>query len=184
MKFAQIKVQRALWTVKLSQDAQFMEIPREHGEQPGAHEVHVQLSPHLPRNQQPAPITVRNGNIFMISRNVPGKSIMPGNVLLLDLRRAASVKADDTYEVASVEDVEAFLRRCEQYRKDMQERDRQLRMQSQGIEVNNTVSPSNVTVKVELPAGYSLTPDAPRRRGRARTASGATTETTIDPDTK
>lgn len=184
MKFAAIKVQRALRRLELSKHPQYMEIPRVPGEVPGTHDVHIQLRPDLPRNQQPAAITVRNGSIYMISRNVPGRNMRPGMVLLLDLSRAASVLADDTYEIATLADIETEMKRQEQYKKDMAENDRRIRMQNSGVENNINIQQSPappINVTVAMPAGYKMVPEdtpEPRRRGKSRKA---TVESVVSP---
>lgn len=169
-------------TIEISKHASFMPIPDDPSEVPGTHDIHVQVRPDLPRNSQPAPITVRNGAIYMSSRNVPSKGIRPGMVLLLDLRRAAAVLADDTYEIATEEHIRREMERQTEYKKDMAEKDRQIRMQSQGIENNINISPgpqAPIQVSVVMPHGFRMVPDtepdaAPvRRRGRARSSAVA-----------
>lgn len=184
MKFAAIKVQRALRRLELSKHPQYMEIPRVPGEIPNTHDVNIQLRPDLPRNQQPSTITVRNGSIYMISRNVPGRNMRPGMVLLLDLARAASVLADDTYEIATLEQIETEMKRQEQYKKDMAENDRRIRMQNSGVENNINIQQSPappINVTVAMPAGYKMVPEdtpEPRRRGRSRKS---TTDSAANP---
>ncbi len=191
MKFSQIKTQRALRRLELSRHPSYMVIPEEYGEDLNSPNwVHIQLRPDLPRNSQPPAHTVRNGSIYMKSRNVPGKGIRGGMVLLLDLNRAASVLADDTYEVATDADIAQELKRQEKYKVEMAARDLQLRMQAGGVE--NTINvapsaPSPVTVNFTIPEGYELKPKASapvpetpaaepaaapkRRRARTTTAS-------------
>lgn len=188
MKFAAIKVQRALRRLELSKHPQYMEIPRIPGEVPGTHDVHIQLRPDLPRNQQPATISVRNGSIYMVSRNVPGRNMRPGMVLLLDLARAASVLADDTYEIATLEQIEGEMARQEQYKKDMAECDRRIRMQNSGVENNINIQqaatpPPAINVTVAMPAGFKMVPEdtpEPRRRGRTRKATEPTASPAVE----
>lgn len=167
--FAQVKVQRALAALKISDHPLFMPFEYKPGDSPMSHEINIQLRQDLPRNQQPAPLTKRNGSIYMISRDAPAHSVRPGNVLLLDLKRAAQVLADDTYTIATQADVDQEMKRQDEYRKEMVERDRQLRMQNQSIENNITVQQpaQQQPIQIILPEGYMLTPMA-RRRGKAK----------------
>lgn len=193
MKFSQIKVQRALRRLELSNHPSYMPFPKEPNETHGLHDIHIQLRPDLPRNSQPAAQTVRNGTIYMKSRNVPGKGIKPGMVLLLDLSRAASVLADDTYEVASEEDIAVELARQDKYRTDMADRDRTIRMQNNGVENNINISPAQqapINVTIAWPEGMELVPksassEAPaapiRRRGKSRTTAVAPVEAPESP---
>lgn len=192
LKFSQIKVQRANRRLEISQHPSYIPIPKAAGEQvPSPHEVHIQLRPDMPHNMQPAPVTVRNGSIYMKSRNVPGRNIYPGMVLLLDLARAAAVLADDSYEIASEEDIRVELERQAVYKADMADRDRQLRMQASGVENNITVQQAPqppINVSIAMPdwmealmkkgAGQSAEPES--RRGRRAAVHAPTDDSTSE----
>jgi hypothetical protein len=134
----------------------FIEIPRSPNEIPGTHDESIQPRPDLPAHLRPAPITVRNGSIYMISRNVPGEGIRPGMVLLLSLRLAADVMAHDIYEIATEAQIARHLEEREEDRKRIAADDRRLRMANQAVENNINIPATPVQVNFTLPAGYKM----------------------------
>lgn len=115
------------------------------GESPEANVVNIPTQPHLPRKQQTAPISMRNGSIWMRSRNIPAQGIRGGMMLLLDLQRAAGVLADDTYEIATQEQIDAEFSAMLERRKALDERERA-----------NRTSQFNVTAEVSQPQNLQM----------------------------
>lgn len=187
MNHIEVRVQRALRAMEIINHPLFVKEPVAPDEPPGAYTVMIPTQPHLPRNRQGAPLPVRDGTIWMRSRNVPGRKVRGGMMLKLDLLRAAAVLAEDTYEIASTEQIAAQAQRDIEYRAYIQKRDDDIKSQNLNVRVENP-STTNVTmaapdwlqnlmpnrpqepVVYTPPAGFKLVPidEVPVKRTRRK----------------
>lgn len=199
MNHIEVRVQRAIRAMEISSHPLFVKEPVGPDEPPGAYTVMIPTQPHLPRNRQGAPLPVRDGTIWMRSRNVPGRKVRGGMMLKLDLLRAAAVLAEDTYEIATLDHIAIQVQRDIEYRAYIQKRDDDIKSQNLNVRVENP-STTNVTMaapawlenmmsaqlpKTEAavyapPAGYKLVPidEVPAKRTRRKKST--VTETVAD----
>lgn len=161
VKSTKVKVQRALRCIQISKHKMYVEIPEDPNEQlDSPNFVHIQPRADLPKAQQPTPVTVRNGAIWMISRDMPEKGVYPGMTLFLNLQRAATMLADGTYDIATEADIAREFNRQIEYKKKIQEDDKRLRALNSNVENTINVAPAQAPINVTIawPEGMELVP--------------------------